>query len=992
MQKYGIGSSKPLSSAVFFILQIFIAYVIPARAQEENKVIIRDFDWRVYSTEHFDIHYYGDSKPWLDYSAAVLEAAYKREAADLNPALAKRLPFFLYATINDMQQTGIADVSDGVGGLTEPYKDRFMVWSDGSKGWLKNVMEHELAHEVQFSVLIDGFWKSARILKTFVYPLWMIEGMAEYETGDADIAIEEMYARDAALSGSLIPLWRLNQFGHLKPHQMTLAYKTGAQAVRFLASQYGSEKPRKMLELFKTRYEATSVLKPLIGTDIFAFDKKFREYTELKYLAQAKKEKLQEPSFYGGRLTGPQGEIPEFNLSPAPSPDGKKMAYLSTRYGHPPSVIIKDLASAKEKRLSPYKAGAENIPYGRFTKPARNLVWSPGGEWLAFSGQKNHREYIYFYRLAGGKTTQFGVRGLTEIRQPSFSPDGGKIVFVGMRGGFNDLYQVKMELAQKGGMMEFNDLERLTDNTQDEASPAYAPDGSGVVYSCEVDAAPGHGGGVKRDLCFIQASGGKPLDLLSISGNIYDPVFSADGGEIYFVSDADRRFDLYSYGRASGKLFRLTRSMGGSFNPVPGPDGAVYFSSFRNSGMNIYSGPARNFLYEPLEAETPGRSKGEKTEDRSQKSDGFLTSDLLPLTSELPQPLPVVGEQAGVLGSSGTFKPYKFSASTDLFFPAFLFSSPGGLFWMNYWQASDMLGRHNLSLFANYNSGADFLSYQAAYTFVRWRMPLSLQSSGMTSKHNLNADGFRYNERFSSQALGTAWPFDRYNRLEFFALSKNKTVDYTELDLQERQRTRAVQAAYVRDTVSGLYLTAVRGSRFEASYAKAADRFGGNLKYDAYTLQYLKYFPLSKRSAFVNRTVGSASYGRDKRKFDFGGLGGVRGFSGSSAENEKSGVLINNAELRVPLAGNIDYYMWYMFPDFYFKAIYAKVFIDSAYGWDRASQFRRIDAEEVRNSVGVGVDIHTFILQAFRLVLSFDYARRTSDGGEIFYFYLGPMF
>jgi len=120
--------------------------------------------------------------------------------------------------------------------------------------------------------------------------------------------------------------------------------------------------------------------------------------------------------------------------------------------------------------------------------------------------------------------------------------------------------------------------------------------------------------------------------------------------------------------------------------------------------------------------------------------------------------------------------------------------------------------------------------------------------------------------------------------------------------------------------------------------------------------------------------------------------GGPRGFSGSSAENEKSGVLINNAELRVPLTGNMNYYMWYMFPDFYFKAIYAKVFMDSAYGWDRASRFGRVKTDEIRNSAGVGVDIHIFILQAFHLVLSFDYARRTTAGGEIFYFYLGPLF
>ena len=101
---------------------------------------------------------------------------------------------------------------------------------------------------------------------------------------------------------------------------------------------------------------------------------------------------------------------------------------------------------------------------------------------------------------------------------------------------------------------------------------------------------------------------------------------------------------------------------------------------------------------------------------------------------------------------------------------------------------------------------------------------------------------------------------------------------------------------------------------------------------------------------------------------------------------------MNNAELRVPLVKDMNYYMWYMFPDFYFKGIYGKLFADTAYGWDAGREFGRAGASGPETSVGAGVNVHTFVLQAFQLVLSFDYAVRTSDGGRIFYFYLGPLF
>ena len=79
-------------------------------------------------------------------------------------------------------------------------------------------------------------------------------------------------------------------------------------------------------------------------------------------------------------------------------------------------------------------------------------------------------------------------------------------------------------------------------------------------------------------------------------------------------------------------------------------------------------------------------------------------------------------------------------------------------------------------------------------------------------------------------------------------------------------------------------------------------------------------------------------------------------------------------------------------PGFLFQGYLRQGLFDSAYGWDRGSQFRSFKGADIQSSAGIGVNIHTFILQAFQLVLSFDYAVRTSDGGRILLFYLGPLF
>ncbi|MBI4656394.1 MAG: PD40 domain-containing protein [Elusimicrobia bacterium] len=947
--------------AISFLAEFLLLSLSPCvHSSDQNRVIIKKFDWKIYSTPHFDIYYYGDTEKWLATASNILENAYRKITADLNPGLDKRIPFFLYASINDMQQTPITDVGDGIGGLTEPYKDRFMVYSDGSMEWLKEVITHEFGHEVQFSILIDGFWESARVLKTYIYPLWMMEGIAEYGTGSDDIAVEKMYVRDAAVSGNLIPLTRLNQFAHLKPHQTTLAYKQGAQAIRFLAEQYGKDKPAKMLHLFRNRYDISSVLNALVGTDIFAFDRNFREYAALKYAYDVKAQGLKEPYSYGINLTGKERTIPEFNVSPRTDADGSVLAYITTRNGHPPAVCVRDLKTGKEKIVDGLDVGAENIPYGRFTKILSSLSVSRDGKFLVFAGQKNHREHLYLYDIGGNSFSRLEIPGFAEVRQPVFSPDAGKIAFVGMKDGFNDLYEFSLApQAIKTGKVSMNLLKRLTDNPDDESSPFYSPDGSKIAYSCEVE----NQDVFERDICSVDIGSGKIEKLVSLDGSEYDPVFYPDGTKLMFVADRDEIFELYEKDVNSGEIRRLTRTIGGNFTPAYSSDGKkVYFSSFRNSSVEIYEAEAENFIYEKIQVPS--------------------------MTAATPaQAAPASGMYAG----GGSFKEHKFKFSTDLFFPAFIFSSPGGLYWMNYWQASDMLGNNNLGLFLNYNSGSSYLNYSVSYTFAKFRPALFFNASGVVSDDNLDEFNVEYDKRYFKYAFGVSYPFDRYDRMEVSVISKDDRNAYSSLE-DENSRTRAVQISSIKDTVNGLYLTAVRGSRFEAGFLKAVETMGGNQKYDVYLVENLKYFPLSSRSALVFRILAGESLGRDKRSFGFGGLGNVRGFARNEDANQSSRLVLSNLEMRFPLFGDVNYYMWYMFPDFYFKSIFLKIFADSAFGWDTEDELKRFGISKIKSSVGIGMNVHTFILQAFHMVLSFDYAVNTKDGDHVFYFYLGPLF
>ncbi|MFA6003579.1 MAG: hypothetical protein WC881_05875, partial [Elusimicrobiota bacterium] len=521
------------------VLLLLLAALVSAPAWGQgfgqNQVIRDQFHWKVRSTEHFDIHYYEGSAPRAAQAAGILEAAFRRVARDLeipteapawaSPAAKKRLqwrrrPFFLYANPNDFQQSNIAYGGDGTGGITEPFKDRFMVYNDGTDRWLEEVITHEFVHIMQFHVLITGPWRSGSILKTIIYPLWMIEGMSGYVTYGIESALEEITIRDAATSGGLIPLVHLEHFGHLKPHQVTLAYKQGAAALEFIASQFGRRKVARMLKLFESRFETAAVLSEVIGLDAFQFDRKYREYLETKYRREVRRERLNDPQYYGAPLTRAGDGLPQYNTAPVFSPDGRTMYFISTRQGHPPAVFAWDVKRKRTRRLwSLERTALENLPTGNFANLSRVLSISRDGRRLAFAATRNHRDGIYLYDLAQGRLELRELPGFMTVAQPAFSPDGRQLAFSGMKDSVTDIYLYGLADGK---------VTQLTADPEDDEMPVFSPDGASIVYSSEVrdQLDPSRRG---RRLYRLELKDRSLTRLEDSGGEARDPWFSEDG-------------------------------------------------------------------------------------------------------------------------------------------------------------------------------------------------------------------------------------------------------------------------------------------------------------------------------------------------------------------------------------------------------------------------------------------------------------------------------
>ena len=152
-------------------------------------------------------------------------------------------------------------------------------------------------------------------------------------------------------------------------------------------------------------------------------------------------------------------ESPEPILSPAWSPDGRQLAYVSFE-DRRPGIYRQVIATGEREKLTSFP-GLNGAP-----------SWSPDGRRLAMVLSKDDNPEIYMMDLATRQLTRLTNHFAIDT-EPSWMPDGRSIVFTSDRGGKPHIYQLDVATRE---------LKRLTFDGVYNSRPRPMPDGSGIVY------------------------------------------------------------------------------------------------------------------------------------------------------------------------------------------------------------------------------------------------------------------------------------------------------------------------------------------------------------------------------------------------------------------------------------------------------------------------------------------------------------------------------
>jgi len=231
---------------------------------------------------------------------------------------------------------------------------------------------------------------------------------------------------------------------------------------------------------------------------------------------------------------------PEPIMSPAWSPDGRSLAYVSFHSGLP-AIYVQTLRSGQQLRVSA-RSGINSAPSyspdgtqlavalsrrdGNVDVYLLNLAnqelrritddpaidtepsWAPDGRSIYFTSDRAGAPQIYRQGLAAGERARRITFDGSYNARPRVSPDGRELAVVTLDRG---AYRIAAVDAERGGL-------RVLSGGQLDESPSYAPNGADIIYATRE-----RGRGV---LAIVSSDGRIQQRLASSAGEVREPVWS----------------------------------------------------------------------------------------------------------------------------------------------------------------------------------------------------------------------------------------------------------------------------------------------------------------------------------------------------------------------------------------------------------------------------------------------------------------------------------
>jgi Tol biopolymer transport system component len=908
---------------IFAILVMFSVYQNAYSQFGKNKVQYKVFDWKYLQSKHFDIYFSQGGYDLAQYTAVVAESSLVSLSRNLDHNIANRVPIVVFNSHNEFQQNNVLDefMPEGVGGVTELFKNRILIPFEGNYEQFRHVIHHELLHAFMNDMFYGGSIQNV-ISKNISLniPLWFSEGMAEYQSLNGLDKATDMYIRDAILNNNLPPIEYNNGY---------LAYRGGQSFLAFIADTYGDYKMGELMNNIRSLNDVDAALKETFKLNLEQLSEKWlKELKKTHWPEIAKREDVKD---IAKMLTNHTKDGGFYNVAPTISPKGDKFAFISNRNDFF-SVFIADIKTGEviEKVIE----GNNTNDFEELQILTPGLTWSPDGKELAISVKAGDKDAIFLINIENGVEKELPVE-LNSISYVKWSPFKNIIAFVGTNTKQSDIYVYDISK---------NKLKKLTDDIFSDLAPTWSPDGKYIYFSSDrgeyltnesvpPDFKMSEYDVNRKDIYRIGVEVNK-IERLTNSKDTKNGyvTFNEDGKKVLYVSDRNGISNIY-YGQFDSSGNYSEKPITNSISPIDqlslSKDAKkLLFVSLNEGGYDIYSMdnpfdkkveydtlPPTEFvkkksdfkkgfvldkniidiskdssltLKDTIKIDSTGNTAKNKTDSTS-----IYGSDIkLKLNNKKDQSKKYLDNFDSLYSSNNNFKienqinsdgsfkinNYKIKFTPDLVYGNAIYSSYYGVQGVATIALSDMLGNHRIVFLTSMVIDLKNSDYAVAYQYMPKRIDYGFELYH-TARFILYDKGLgNGSELYRYRTLGTnvniSYPINRFRRLDaglaFMSISR-ENLDNSDEEIN-RKYLLVPSMSFVFDNTLFGYLYPERGTRYNITALASPNLGTQGSEFYSLTGDIRKYYKLGENYSFAMRLNGGASFGRNPQKFYLGGM------------------------------------------------------------------------------------------------------------------------
>lgn len=500
----------------------------------KNRIQYKNFNWRFYSSDNFDIYFYDGGQDNALIAAKYLEKEFERITDIVGYAPYSKTKIFLYNSIKDLQQSnvGINERLYTVSGQTNFVKSQVEIAYPGNMHDFKNELVLQISkmliNDMMFGGSLTDMFQSAYLLSL---PDWFIEGAARYIAEGWNIEMDD-FMRDLFYKNKNVKLSRLNEED---------AAIAGQSVWNFIATKYGRSSISNILNLTRIiRNEESSIVNTL-GIPFKLFMRQWQSYyhemaaqTSEAYIYPNNEDRVRK----NNRKSFDYKDV-------ALSPNGQFLAY-SENYKGKYKVKVKDIKRGRTKtvHVGGYKVINQDIDLD-----VPLLGWSDN-QTLGIIGHKQGQSYLWFYNIGAKGKREIQLSKFNQVKDFAFNQNGRLAIMSADLNGQNDLFIFNPNR---------NTFNRLTNDIFDDLNPRFIPGTNKIVFSSNRP----------DDSLYYASQKPKEVELgQEISDNFN-----------VFILDTDSQDSL---------LTRVTNTLSKDIKPIPKDQSSIFYLSDQQGIFNLY--------------------------------------------------------------------------------------------------------------------------------------------------------------------------------------------------------------------------------------------------------------------------------------------------------------------------------------------------------------------------------------------------------------------